>query len=94
MSIMYRRQFLHGMLLLPAGIMSVSANISLAQQGLDKPQLKLSEVKPMVMHYIDSMSQASKDLTGVEFTLAQKTEMADALILKMKDQRIYDFVDP
>jgi hypothetical protein len=93
MTMMHRRHFLCAATL-TAGAMSVSANVALAQQNLVKPEVKLSEAKPLVMRYVENMSQASKELTGVEFTSEQKIEMRDAMITKMKDQDIYMFVDP
>lgn len=53
----YRRQCIHAaMLLLTARAMSMPAAVALAQQA-NKPQVKISEAKPLIVHYVDKMAQ-------------------------------------
>ena len=77
-TMMHRRHILLvATLLLEVLGLSVPADIALAQQMREKPQLKLSEVKPMITEYVDKMSRASKKRTGLEFSEEQKIELVD-----------------
>jgi hypothetical protein len=60
----------------------------------EQTQVKISEAKPLIVHYVDKMAQDSKELLGIELSEAQKTEMVEAILSKMKTQGTYDFVDP
>jgi hypothetical protein len=92
---MHRRHFLGATtLLLEALGLSVPANMALAQQVREKPQLKQSEAKLVIQQYVEKMSDAAKKHSGVEFSEEQKIELADGILSNMKDRRIYDFVDP
>jgi hypothetical protein len=63
-----------------------------ATQG--KAEIKRSDLKPVIMQYVEKMSQDSKKTTGVEFTAAQKADIASSILTKMEAQNIYAFTDP
>lgn len=82
-------------LLLAAPMLScISDNIALAQQILHKPEVKLSQAKPLVVQHVDNMSLVMKEHFGSELTSKQKDEMVDAILSNMKEQGTYEFVDP
>jgi hypothetical protein len=58
------------------------------------PEVKISEVKPVIMLYVEKMSQATKARIGVELNKEQKTKMVESILSRMEAQDIYDFVDP
>jgi hypothetical protein len=60
----------------------------------DKPQVKISEARPLIGRYVDKMAQDSKELLRIELSEAQKKEMVEAILSKMETQGTYDFVDP
>jgi hypothetical protein len=85
------RRFAMGMsLVLPAALLSTA----LMAQEKAKAEVKWSEAKPIVKQYVEKMSAASKQTTGVEFTAEQKAHLVDSIMANMEAQHIYDFVDP
>jgi hypothetical protein len=93
MTIFDRRKALSaaGMLL---GTLLLLPAASSAQEPSAKPEIKRSELKPIIMQYVEKMSEASKQSTGVEFTWVQKNELASAILKRMEAQENYVFVDP
>jgi hypothetical protein len=79
-----------------AAALVASAALSSAQEssGPGKPEIKRSELKPVIMQYVDKMSEASKQSTGIEFTWVQKNELASSILKRMEAQDQYVFVDP
>ncbi len=95
MTTLYRREFLFTAPLLLAALGSPAAtNITLAQQMSDKPQVKRSEVKPLVRQFVEKMSQDAMKYNGVGFTEEQKIKMVNDMLFKMETQGPYEFVDP
>jgi hypothetical protein len=95
MTMMHRRHFLGATtLLVAAGVPFVAADVALAQQKSAKPEVKISEAKPVIIQYVEKMSQAAKDDLGVELSPQQKTEMVNAILSNMQAQGSYAFVDP
>jgi hypothetical protein len=95
MTMMHRRHFLGATtLLLEAAGLFVPAYAASAQQMPTKPEVKISEAKPLIMKYVDEMSQAAKNDLGIKLSEAQKVEMVDAILSNMRARESYDFVDP
>jgi hypothetical protein len=82
------------MLLLAAQSLCVPADVALAQQRPGRAEVKLSEAKPLVKQYVESISKAAKEHTGIEFSEEQKTEMVNTILSKMEVQGTYAFIDP
>ena len=80
-----RRYFARLGLLLPFSVFA-----SAVAQETAKPEIKISEAKPIVREYVEKMAADAKKNTGVEFTAEQKAQ----LVANMKGQHIYAFVDP
>jgi hypothetical protein len=59
-----------------------------------KPEVKWSEAKPIIWEYVEKMSLAKKQSTGIEFTFAEKNELVNAIMAQMEAQNLYAFVDP
>jgi hypothetical protein len=89
---MHRRDFLRKLLL--AAALSAPADVALAQQTPNKPQVKLSEMRPAVMAYVERMSQSAKEQFWVEFSKEKKIEMVNVILSEMEAQGIYAFIDP
>jgi hypothetical protein len=95
MTMMHRRRFLGATtLFLEALGLFVPVNVASAQQISAKPEVKISEAKPVIVKYVEQMSQAAKKDLGVELSAEQQIEMVDASLSNMKPQGSYAFVDP
>jgi hypothetical protein len=77
-------------LLLAAGALCVPADLALAQQVPDKPQVKLSDVRPAVMELVENISRSS----GRTFSLEQKTRMANLILAEMQAHGICTLIEP
>jgi hypothetical protein len=73
--------------------LSALATAVMAQEGA-KPEVKWSEAKPIIKEYVEKMSAASKQSTGIEFTAEQKSQLVDSIMSRMEAQHIYAFIDP
>jgi hypothetical protein len=92
---MHRRHFVRAtMPSLAALALTLSANVAPAQQMPNKPQVRLSEMRPAVMEYVERMSKSAKEQIGIEFSKEKKIEMVNIILSDMEAQGIYDFVDP
>jgi hypothetical protein len=67
---------------------------ALRAQESGKPEVKWSEAKPIIKEYVEKMSAASKQSSGVEFTAEQKAKLVDSIMADMEAQHIYAFIDP
>jgi hypothetical protein len=95
MTMIYRRHFLRATtLLLAARALGAPADMALAQQLSDKPLVKRSEARPMILKYIEKMSQDAKEHTGVELSQKQKNDLVNDILSKMEAQGTYAFIDP
>jgi hypothetical protein len=72
--------------------LSALATAVMAQEGA-KPEVKWSEAKPIIKEYVEKMSAASKQSTGIEFS-EQKSQLVDSIMSRMEAQHIYAFIDP
>jgi hypothetical protein len=72
--------------------LSALATAVMAQEGA-KPEVKWSEAKPIIKEYVEKMSAASKQSTGIEFP-EQKSQLVDSIMSRMEAQHIYAFIDP
>ena len=59
-----------------------------------KPEIKRSVVKPIIVDYVNKLSEASKRTIGVEYSAEEKAQMVDSIFAMMEAQNIYAFVDP
>jgi hypothetical protein len=89
---MHRRHFLGTVTLVLAAL--VRSAMALAQQMQEKPQIKQSEAKLVIMRTVEKMSQAAQSRTGVGFSEEEKIELADSILSNMKDRGTYAFIDP
>jgi hypothetical protein len=65
-----------------------------AQQLWEKPQIKLSEVRPLIRHYVDDMAKDAEK-SGIEVISEEnRAKMVEIIISEMKAQGTYDFVEP
>ena len=55
----------------------------------DKPQMRLSQVRPIVNSYVEETSRSAKEQPSTE----KKRELVDSLISRLKARGIYDFID-
>jgi hypothetical protein len=70
-----------------------SATNGIAQES-SKPEVKVSQARPIVTEYVEKLSAASKANGGDEFSAQRKAEIVDSILATMKDQHVYNFVDP
>jgi hypothetical protein len=75
-------------------LLSVLGTAAVAAEGKQKPEIKWSEAKPIIWEYVEKMSLAKKQSTGIEFTFAEKNELVNAIMAQMEAQNLYAFVDP
>jgi hypothetical protein len=66
---------------------------ALAQEKA-KPEVKWSQATPIIQGYVDKLSAASKQTTGVEFSAEEKAQLVEHIKSTMQAQHIYSFVDP
>jgi hypothetical protein len=84
-----RRYFARLGVLLPFSVLA-----SAVAQEAPKPEIKISEAKPIIREYVEKMAADARKNSGVEFTAEQKAQLVDSIIANMKGQHIYAFVDP
>lgn len=90
----HRRHFLYAATLLSVVALSVPGHLALAQQTSGKPEVKISELRPVVKRYVDHLSEAYEKHTGIGFTQEEKKEMIEETIANMKAQGYYAYIDP
>jgi hypothetical protein len=73
------------------GLIRSAAMLPVATPGLSsKPDVKLSEVRPVISQFVKEVS----DLSGRNLSPADKSKLESDILTKIQDQRIYNFVDP
>ena len=95
MTMMHRRIVLYGATIMSAALFTpVPVDIARAQQGSRKPEVKLSEVRPMVVQRVKEISRAAEESTGHELSSEEQNEMVNFILSQMAAQGTYAFVDP
>ena len=89
---MCRRELIRSAAMLPVATLRLfaHADLGLAQQTSSKPDVKLSEVRPVISQFVKEVS----DLSGRNLSPADKSKLESDILTKIQDQRIYNFVDP
>lgn len=89
---MCRRELIRSAAMLPVATLGMfaHADIVLAQQTSNKPDVKLSEVRPVISQFVKEVSE----LSGRKLSQADKSKLESDILTKIQDQRIYNFVDP
>lgn len=90
MSQITRRNLAYMGLGLPVMLLSSAA----VSQESGKPEIKWSEAEPIIKKYVEQLSEASKQSTGIEFTTEQKTILAQQIRQNMDVEHLFAFVDP
>jgi hypothetical protein len=93
MAMLYRRHFLRSVMLILAPL-ALPVPTPRAQETYSRPEVKISELRPVVKRYIERLSQAYEKHTGVGFSEQEKKVMVEETISKLEAQRFYAYVDP
>jgi hypothetical protein len=63
-------------------------------QDSAKPEIKRSEIKPIIAARVNDIARASKEMLGVEINEQQRKELAAGILADMESRGTYEFVDP